>query len=149
MYNLLNLKELNAYIRLNENLLNNAKDSLEKIEKFLMNIGKPAGYKSNTSFEDYDCIHGSRKEYHADQIQKVLEEQDYYIHMVEVQEGLLSNLYKSKKQITSVLQNLQGIYYKVAMKRYVEGRTQVQTALELNISESYVQKIEARIRGGI
>lgn len=139
-------KDLLELIDINENILNNCKQSYRQIEMFLLKQGRPAGYREATSYIDADCIRGSREELHAEDYQKLINEMQQLDSMRFLQEEILKNLYKTKDEIDNKLINLQGLEYKVEYLKYVKGYSLQQIADELNYSIDRIKQISARNR---
>lgn len=137
-------KNLLGIIEINENIKNNCVESLKQIEDFLLSQG-PQEYKNCTSYIDADCIHGSRKEMHAEDFKKLLDEAEQLRHMIELQQGILKGAYETKNKVDISLKDLKGIEHDVAYLKLVEGFSIHEIASTLHISESYAMKLSAKI----
>lgn len=57
----------------------------------------------------------------------------------------LNNLHNTYSDILNKINKFQGIKYKIAYKRVIENKTYKEIADELNMNESYVRRIGAKI----
>ncbi|KLU74260.1 MULTISPECIES: hypothetical protein [Clostridium] len=138
--NLLNL------IESHESTLGVCKENLLAIEKFLVSHSAPKMYSECTSYLDADCIHGSRKEMHADVLQNIIEESERIKQTILLEEHLLRSLYSAKENVKNKLKNLKGIEYNVAYLKEVEGYNLIQIASKLEKSYDYIKEISSRIK---
>ena len=53
--------KLNQRIQDLKNCIREKEKELQKIKEDAIKYSAPMGYPSGTSYEDYDCIHGSKK----------------------------------------------------------------------------------------
>ena len=135
MNNLEKIKEVEYRIKEN-------KKALKRLDEKYLKYCSPEGYKSGTSYNDYDSIHGSRKEY---TIERYLAEKERLIAMIELDEEILSNLIRDVN-IKEYLSMLESNNQKVKFLRIVKGFTQQKTSEIIGISVRQVQKIEKRIK---
>jgi DNA-directed RNA polymerase specialized sigma subunit len=139
-------KDLLELIDINENILNNCKQSHRQIEMYLLKQGRPAGYREATSYIDADCIKGSRPELHADSLQKLIDEMSKLESMIFLQEEILKGLYNTKKEIDSKLKKLEGLEYKVYYMNEVEGKTLREVAATLGYSEEHIRRVHSKTK---
>lgn len=139
-------KDLLLMIDSHKNILNTCKENLKQIKEFLIKQGAPQGYKESTSYLDADCIHGGKKELHPDMIMKIVDEARQTENMIFLEENILENLYKTKKNVLDKLKGLDGIDYKVAYLKEVEGYNLTQIASKLEKSYDYIAEISSRIK---
>ena len=121
--------------------------ALQEIRDYLGSMGKPKGYSKGTSYQDYDTIHGSRSELHADQYQKILEEAGQLESMLVLQESSLERYYKMKKEIDYCLNNNMGITEKVSILR--EKFTQEEVAELIEVSISTIKRVDRKNKENI
>lgn len=129
------IDEIRQRIERNENLI-------KELNKRYIVALSPQGLPNGTSYEDYDTIHGSRKEYRVE---------DYYNEKVRLEKWieldkqlLISKSIKiSDKEYLDLLENNM---QKVEYLRIVKGYTQAETAQLIGISERQVQRIEKKIK---
>ncbi|UFH65574.1 DNA-binding response regulator [Clostridium cadaveris] len=140
-----NLKEISELIDLNTNILRGCRESKIKIECFLLMSGCPDGYSEGTSYLDADCIHGTRKEYHVDDYQRLVEELSRLDSMIILQEDILNNLNNIRNTLVERVKGLKGLEYKVGIKYYLEGKSLKEIADELGYSYDYIKEINSRI----
>lgn len=123
-------------------------DRIEQNKKALVDLDKkylkafaPEGYKSGTSYNDYDTIHGSRK---SPRITEYLEERKKILTLIELDEGLLTKVvYVDEEEYLKVLDtNVK----KVKFLRDVKGYTQQEVSDKLKLGLRTVQRIEKEIR---
>lgn len=113
------------------------KKQLKELDELYIKAFSPKGYKSGTSYNDYDTIHGGNKEYHLDQ---------YYLEknkletLLMIDQNILSNL-KRDINVDETLKLLSDNTLKVKFLRIVAGYTQKETAEKLDISESSVYRM--------
>jgi len=115
---------------------------LQDIRDYLESQGKPKGYSKGTSYEDFDTIHGSRSELHADQYQQILKEASQLESMLVLQESCLERYYKIKKEVDDCLNNNMGITNKVRILR--EKFTQEQVAELTQRDVRTIQRIDKK-----
>jgi DNA-directed RNA polymerase specialized sigma24 family protein len=123
-------------------------DRIEQNKKALVDLDKkylkafaPEGYKSGTSYNDYDTIHGSRK---SPRITEYFEERKKILTLIELDEGLLTKVvYVDEEEYLKVLDtNVK----KVKFLRDVKGYTQQEVSDKLKLGLRTVQRIEKEIR---
>lgn len=135
MSNLDKIKEVEYRIKEN-------KKSLRRLNECYLKHCGPEGYKSGTSYNDYDVIHGSRKEY---TVERYIAEKDRLVAMIELDEEILSSLIRDV-DVKGYLDMLENSNQKVKFLRIVKGFTQQKTSELIGISVRQVQKIEKRIK---
>lgn len=123
-------------------------DRIEQNKKALVDLDKkylkafaPEGYKSGTSYNDYDTIHGSRK---SPRITEYFEERKKILTLIELDEGLLTKVvYVDEEEYLKVLDtNVK----KVKFLRDVKGYTQQEVSDKLKLGLRTVQRIEKEMR---
>lgn len=67
-------------------------------------------------------------------------------HIVEIETDILEKLRQTKKDLDEKIHALQGIYFQVAVKKHIEGKTLQIIADELGYSLDYIQHISASIK---
>ena len=135
MSNLDKIKEVEYRIKEN-------KKSLRRLDECYLKHCGPEGYKSGTSYNDYDVIHGSRKE---QTVERYLAEKERLIAMIELDEQILSGLIRTVN-IKEYLNMLEDNKQKVKFLRIVKELTQQQTSELIGISVRQVQRIEKKIK---
>lgn len=113
------------------------KKQLKELDELYLKVFSPKGYKSGTSYNDYDTIPSGNKEYHLDQycLQKNKLET-----LLMIDRNILSNL-KRDINVDETLKLLSDNTLKVKFLRIVAGYTQKETAEKLGISESSVYRM--------
>ena len=113
------------------------KKQLKELDELYLKVFSPKGYKSGTSYNDYDTIPSGNKEYHLDQycLQKNKLET-----LLMIDRNILSNL-KRDINVDETLKLLSDNTLKVKFLRIVAGYTQNETAEKLGISESSVYRM--------
>lgn len=139
-----NYEDLLELIGVNENIYNNCRKSYREIERFLLNLGMPAGYPEGTSYLDADSIHGGKKELHSDHLQQLVDEMRKLESMIFLQESILESLYAARKNYLRKLKGLTGIDYKIVYKRDLEKKSLQQIADELGYSLDRVKQLSAK-----
>lgn len=118
------------------------RNDLKELDEVYLKGFAPKGYSKGTSYADYDTIHGGNKELHLE---------DYFERKKKL-EGLLSIALKSRLEFKSEVETdvwlelITDLADKVHFLRDVKGYTQARSAEMLNISESYVQKLEKKYK---
>lgn len=119
----------------------NRKD-MEELKNIYYKAAMPDGYSTGTSYNDYDSIHGSRKEYH---IEDLFEELKRLENMIYVDEEIIRSL-ERKLEVEARLSLIDSNKEKVRFLRMVVGYTQNETGNILKISERQIQRIEKEIK---
>lgn len=118
----------------------NTKALLKLKDTYLKCCG-PEGFKSGTSYRDYDTIHGSKKEY---TVESYVKEKVRLENIIELDKEILSNIKKeidTEEYLKLLTDNKQKVRFLRIIKRY----TQSQTAEIIGISERQVRRIEKNI----
>lgn len=125
-------------------------DRIEQNKKALVDLDKkylkafaPEGYKSGTSYNDYDTIHGSRK---SPRIIEYFEERKKILTLIELDEGLLDKVDMVDVDEEEYLKVLDTNVKKVKFLRDVKGYTQQEVSDKLKMGLRTVQRIEKEIR---
>ena len=107
---------------------------------------KPKGYSGSTSYTDYDAIHGSREEFHADTYRKLSDELSKLSFLIETYEGMLDNYVVVKEEIEETYSKLSGLECKVYFMRVMQGKSIKEIADTLNYNYTYISDISCRVR---
>lgn len=137
-------KDLVEMIGINEEILYTCKANLKEIRDYFIKSEAPKGYSVATSYVDADCIHGGKSEMHLGTWQRLVEECSKLESMIYLQEEMLKNLYKVKKNTDDKLRGLEGLEYKVCYLKYVEGNNLQQISSKLGYSYQYIKEIHAK-----
>ncbi len=139
-----NIREINELIKLNENILERCLYSKSQIESFFRYHSEPKGYSKGTSYIDADTIHGSKKEYHPEDYQKLIEELGRLESIIFLQTEILDNLNKLREDLINSTKELEGIEYKVVVMHNLEGKTLREISEELGYSYQYIREVHQR-----
>lgn len=116
--------------------IENNKIALERLNRMVLKACSPGELSSGTSYEDYDTIHGSRKEIN---LFKYVEDKKMIETFIEIDENMLEDLKKNKdvvKNLKDIKSNFDRVVY---LKRL--GYRNVEIANELNLSEVHVCRL--------
>lgn len=117
-------------------------DKIKFIDDRYIKAFSPEGYKSSTSYNDYDSIHGSRKEISID---KYLEEKEKILFKIELDQNLLDR-FNNGKAIKNYLELIPEKFECVGFLRIVFELRLYEIAELMNYSERYVQKLWKKYR---
>lgn len=117
------------------------KKALADLDRKYLKAFAPEGYKSGTSYNDYDTIHGSRKD---PRITEYFEERKKILTLIELDEGLLTKVVDVDEE--EYLKVLDTNVKKVKFLRDVKGYTQQEVSDKLKLGLRTVQRIEKEIR---
>ena len=138
-------KSILELIEINESIKYSCQTTLLDSQKFLLKQGCPVGYSTGTSYQDADCIHGSRVEVGVVQLEKMVGNIDLMKEIIAKQDDILTELYNTKSNIDTRLKSLKGTYYEVAYLRLVEGYSLGMIAERLHVSYGYCKNISSKI----
>lgn len=144
MEELRSYKDLLDLIDINEKLLKTYQYNRKLLYAFHIKREGPAGYPSGTSFIDADTIHGGKKEMHPEDWDKILEEIGRLDLLIDIQEKTLKGYKETKEKIDDKLKGLEGIPYKIAYLKLVEGLNLQEIASKLGYSYQYIREIHAK-----
>lgn len=115
---------------------------LYKLDEKYLKAYSPKGCPGGTSYNDYDTIHGSKKEPRIEDYHK---ERQRILAMIDLDEQLLISISMriDEKEYVELLKNNN---QKVKYYRFVKGYTQSETSEILNISERQVRRIEKELK---
>ena len=130
-----NIEELEQKILHKQELLN-------RLNKQYLKAMAPDSYPKGTSYNDYDTIHGSKKEYRVEDYWK---ERSILEEAIEIDMLILANI-KNKKEEDEYLLKLDTTKDKVRYLRKVKGYTQERTAEILNMSERQIRRIDKELK---
>lgn len=119
------------------------KKALADLDRKYLKAFAPEGYKSGTSYNDYDTIHGSRKD---PRITEYFEERKKILTLIELDEGLLDKVDMVDVDEEEYLKVLDTNIKKVKFLRDVKGYTQQEISDKLKLGLRTVQRIEKEIR---
>lgn len=119
------------------------KKALADLDKKYLKAFAPEGYKSGTSYNDYDTIHGSRKD---PRITEYFEERKKILTLIELDEGLLDKVDMVDVDEDEYLKVLDTNVKKVKFLRDVKGYTQQEVSDKLKLGLRTIQRIEKEIR---
>ncbi len=118
------------------------KKALADLDKKYLKAFAPEGYKSGTSYNDYDIIHGSRKEL---RVEDYIREREKIRALIELDEQLLSTeiAIVEDEEYLNTLKNKED---KIKYLRKVRGYTQERTAEILKVDIRTIQRIEKNMK---
>ena len=125
------IEELRGEIR-------NEKKELNEILDKAIKHSAPKGYSEGSSYEDYDCIHGTKKKV---DIERLLQDIDRLKVFIEINESILKNLERNKN-IKEKLDEIEDMNNKIIFLKQL-GYTNEETAEECYIS---VRQLYRRLR---
>jgi DNA-binding transcriptional ArsR family regulator len=128
------IEELRSHIKEKEK-------ELREIKEAAIRYSAPKGYPSGTSYEDYDCIHGSKKRI---DIHKLAEEIEKLETLIEVDKKILEGLIK-EKNIEEKIHDLETIDERVMYLRRI-GYTVEEIAETVFLSPRQVYRHLRRVR---
>ena len=111
---------------------------LREIKEKAIRYSAPMGYPSGTSYEDYDCIHGSKKRI---DIHKLAEEIERLEVLIDIDKHILKELERNRN-IDEKLKQIENIDDKIAFLKKL-GFTNEETAEQCYIS---VRQLYRRLR---
>ncbi|WP_040194771.1 helix-turn-helix domain-containing protein [Clostridium culturomicium] len=121
--------------------ISDIKKQLKDLDDMYLKAFSPKGYKSGTSYNDYDTIPGGNKEFH---IEEYFEEKKRLETLLDLDKQILLSL-KREVDEKEYLELLNTNSQKVKFLRVVKGYTQAKTAEVIGVSERTVQRIENNI----
>lgn len=92
--------------------------------------------------EDYAL---RRIEYNRIDLDIYVEKKNKLNNEVAIIQAILDDKRETQRQILEKLGQLEGLEYKIAYKRFIEGKTLNEIADELNISDSWAMKKSAKV----
>ena len=130
----------NKINQLEERIKNN-REAIAELDEMFYKFSGPKGYPTGTSWQDYDCIRGSKKEW---DVFKFAEEKQKLQMFIEIDKRILEQLEKNQAIITEI-QNQPKTYDKV---KYLKGLgyRNVEIAKLLDLTEQHICRIVRRIR---
>ena len=130
----------NKINELEERIKNNRK-AIAELDEMFYKFSGPKGYPTGTSWQDYDCIRGSKKEW---DVFKFAEEKQKLQMFIEIDKEILEQLKKNQAIITEI-QNQPKNYDKVKYLKRL-GYRNVEIAELLDLTEQHICRIVRRIR---
>lgn len=138
-------KDLIELIKSNELIRDNAQKSLDAINNYLNSIDKPKGYKTKTSYTDYDAICGARVELGTEMFKKLTDEARQLENIILLQDANLERYYKMRDEYDNIVNNTTDAFVKVKTLREL-GMTQEEVAEAVEKSTRTIQRMEKKNR---
>ena len=114
---------------------------LQKIKEDAIRYSAPMGYPSGTSYEDYDCIHGSKKRVDVETLMRDIERLET---LLEIDKHILRELEK-EKDIEKKINEIESMEEKLVYLRKL-GLTVEEASEVLYISTRQAYRYLRRIR---
>lgn len=131
-------RDLKKLLMIHQSLCEIAENNLAYY-KSLMKIGCPHDIGAMT----YDGMPKATKVNIS--LDRIVDMINKYTEMLENEKSNLERVQSSIDEINQMIEHMDGIVYKVACKRIVEGKRIEVIAQELNVSVAYIKKISAGI----
>ena len=128
------IEELRSHIKEKEK-------ELREIKETAIRYSAPMGYPSGTSYEDYDCIHGSKKRVDIETLMRDIERLET---LVELDKHILRELEKAK-DIEKKVNEIESIDDKIAFLRKL-GLTVEEVASTIWMSERQIYRHLRRMK---
>lgn len=119
----------------------NNKVALNRLKRMILKACSPGELISGTSYEDYDTIHGSRKEIN---LFKYAEDKRMLETLIEIDNNILEDL-KKNKDIAKSIKDIKSNYDRVVYLKKI-GYRNVEIAKELELSEVHVCRLLKRYK---
>ena len=121
------IQELKEHIKEKEN-------ELREIKEKAIRYSAPMGYPSGTSYEDYDCIHGSKRKI---DIYKLAEEIERLEVLIDIDKHILKELERNR-DIDEKLKQIENIDDKIAfLKRLGFTNEEIAESIYLSVRQVY------------
>ena len=121
------IEELRSHIKEKEK-------ELREIKEKAIRYSAPMGYPSGTSYEDYDCIHGSKRKI---DIHKLAEDIQRLETLIELDKHILRELEKNR-DIDEKLKQIENIDDKIAfLKRLGFTNEEIAESIYLSVRQVY------------
>ena len=132
---------INQRIQDLKNCIREKEKELQKIKEDAIRYSAPMGYPSGTSYEDYDCIHGSKKRVDIETLMRDIERLET---LVELDKHILRELEK-EKDIEKKVNEIESIDDKIAFLRKL-GLTVEEIASTIWMSERQIYRHLRRMK---
>ena len=114
--------------------IRNAKKELNEILDKAIKHSAPKGYSEGSSYEDYDCIHGTKKKV---DIERLLQDIDRLKVFIEINESILKNLEKNKN-VEEKLNEIEDIDDKIIfLKQLKYTNEEIAESIYLSVRQVY------------
>ena len=127
--------KLNQRIQDLKNCIREKEKELQKIKEDAIKYSAPMGYPSGTSYEDYDCIHGSKKRVDVEVLMRDIGRLET---LLEIDKHILRELEKGK-DLDEKLQQIESTDDKIAFLRKL-GLTVEEIASTIWMSERQIYR---------
>lgn len=138
MYAIRKYNDLLIEIELNNIRIGKLKDEIFIIDKQM--ITPPSDIKAIS----YDGMPSGSKNFTS--LDRLLESRGKCLKELEIELQLQDELKKAKKSMIGCIKKFEGIEYKVAYARMIEGKSFKTIALELNKNEQYLKNVYSKIK---
>ena len=132
---------INQRIQDLKNCIRENEKELQKIKEDAIRYSAPMGYPSGTSYEDYDCIHGSKKRVDIETLMRDIERLET---LVELDKHILRELEKAK-DIEKKVNEIESVDDKIAFLRKL-GLTVEEIASTIWMSERQIYRHLRRMK---
>ena len=132
---------INQRIQDLKNCIREKEKELQKIKENAIRYSAPMGYPSGTSYEDYDCIHGSKKRVDIEILMRDIERLET---LLEIDKHILRELEKGK-DLDEKLQQIESTDDKIAFLRKL-GLTVEEIASTIWMSERQIYRHLRRMK---
>ena len=107
---------------------------LREIKETAIRYSAPMGYPSGTSYEDYDCIHGSKRKI---DVYKLVEEIERLEVLIDIDKHILKELERNR-DIDEKLKQIENIDDKIAfLKRLGFTNEEIAESIYLSVRQVY------------
>jgi hypothetical protein len=114
--------------------IRNAKKELNEILDKAIKHSAPKGYSEGSSYEDYDCIHGTKKKV---DIERLLQDIDRLKVFIEINESILKNLERNRN-VEEKLSEIEDINDKIIfLKQLRYTNEEIAESIYLSVRQVY------------
>ena len=132
---------INQRIQDLKNCIREKEKELQKIKEDAIKYSAPMGYPSGTSYEDYDCIHGSKKRVDVEVLMRDIERLET---LIDIDKHILRELEK-EKDIEKKVNEIESTDDKIAFLRKL-GLTVEEIASTIWMSERQIYRHLRKIK---
>lgn len=126
---------INQRIQDLKNCIREKEKELQKIKDDAIRYSAPMGYPSGTSYEDYDCIHGSKKRIDVEVLMRDIERLET---LIQIDKHILKQL-EEEKDLERKISEIESIDDKIAFLRKL-GLTVEEIASTIWMSERQIYR---------